>query len=65
MSTDERRALLGGLNWTVFTTVARLAADPSLDLPEVAARLSRIAGFRPLGEMLESHFLKRSEFLRC
>jgi len=65
LSTDERRALLGGLDWTVFTTIARLAADPALALDEVAARLGHIAGFGPLGEMLESHFLKRSEFLRC
>ena len=61
---DERRALLGGLDWTVFTTIARLAADPALGLPEVAARLSQIAGFGPLNALLERHFLKRSEFLR-
>ncbi len=65
LSTDERRALKGSLDWTVFTTVARLAADPSLERAAVAAELERLAGFGPLNAVLESHFLKRSELLRA
>jgi len=65
LSTDERRVLLGSLDWTVFTTIARLTVDPALDREGVAAEVARIAGFAPLKEVLESHFLKRSEFLRC
>jgi hypothetical protein len=65
LSTAERRALVGSLDWSVFTTIARLAADPARDLAGVAAELTRIAGFGPLGRVLESHFLKRSEFLRA
>ncbi len=65
LSPAERRAILGDLDWTVFTTIARTAADPALDLGEAAARLRQVAGFGPLSELLESHFLKRSEFLRC
>ena len=60
----ERRALLGRLDWTVFTTIARLAADPALGPEEIGARLRQMAGFGPLGETLESHFLERSEILR-
>jgi hypothetical protein len=65
LSTDERRALMGPLDWAVFTTIARLAANPALDRNAIAAEVERIAGFAPLNEVLESHFLKRSEFLRC
>ncbi len=64
LSTTERRDLMDSLDWTIFTTIARIAADPALDRAAVAAELEHIAGFAPLKAVLESHFLKRSEFLR-
>ncbi|MBK1704301.1 dynamin family protein [Halochromatium glycolicum] len=65
LSTAERRALKGPLDWAVFTTVARLAADPERDRDAVVGELERMAGFAPLHAVLESHFLKRSELLRA
>ncbi len=61
----ERAALLGEMKWAVFATVARVAADPSLDLEGVARRLQEMAGFGPLWEVLERHFIQRGHILRC
>jgi hypothetical protein len=60
----EREALLGNLDWAVFTTIARVAADPALTPPDVADRLSEIAGFDRLKEVLERHLFKRGRLLR-
>jgi hypothetical protein len=64
ITVDERRALRGDMPWTVFTTIARLAADPDLDAAAIAGRLDELAGFTPLREVLERHFFKRARFLR-
>jgi hypothetical protein len=61
----ERRALLGDMKWGVFTTIARVAADPRLDLEGVVGRLEEITGFEPLWKILNKHFIERSHILRC
>jgi hypothetical protein len=61
----ERRELLGNIKWGVFTTIARVAADPGLDLDGVVERLEEIAGFGPLWEVLTKHFIERGHILRC
>lgn len=60
----QREQMLGQLDWGVFTTIARVAADPALGEAAVVARLEDLAGFAPLREVLERHFFKRSRFLR-
>ncbi len=62
---EERKALLGNMPWTVFTTIARVAADPALDVDAVTQRVNDLAGFDQLKEVLERHFFKRSQILRC
>ncbi len=64
VSVADRVALRGTMPWTVFTTIARLAADPTLDAQGVARQLEDLAGFAPLREVLERHFFKRARFLR-
>jgi hypothetical protein len=61
----ERRELLGNMKWGVFTTIARVAADPKLDLDGVVERLEKITGFEPLWEILNKHFIERGHILRC
>jgi hypothetical protein len=65
LTTTERRQLLGDLPWTVFTTIARIAADPALSGVEVVARLEELSGFGPLTAILQRHFFQRGRFLRC
>jgi hypothetical protein len=65
VSVDDRLALRGTMPWTVFTTIARVAADPAMDGPAVMRHLEDLAGFAPLREVLERHFFKRARFLRC
>ncbi len=62
---DERRELVGGMKWAVFTTIARVASDEALDLDEVAGRLEEITGFGPLWDVLHRHFIERGHVLRC
>ena len=62
---DERRGLLGDMKWGVFTTIARVAADPELSLGEVAKRLEEISGFGPLKKILDKQFIERGHILRC
>jgi hypothetical protein len=61
----ERRELLGDMKWGVFTTIARVAADPGLDLDGVVKRLEETTGFGPLREILNEHFIERGHVLRC
>jgi hypothetical protein len=61
----ERRELLGDMKWGVFTTIARVAADPELDLDGVVERLEETTGFGPLWEVLNKHFIERGHILRC
>jgi hypothetical protein len=65
VSREQRRELLGGLDWTVFTTLARALTDPARTLAAVAGELSVLAGFQPLRAVLERHFFERGELLRC
>lgn len=65
VSVEERRQLLGDMPWTVFTTIARQAADPSLNNCAIVEQLVELAGFAPLRDVLERHFFKRAKFLRC
>lgn len=64
VSAAERRELLGDMPWTVFTTIAQLAADTSLSGPAVVERLDEMAGFTTLREVLERHLFRRARFLR-
>lgn len=61
----ERRELLGDMKWGVFTTIARVAANPKLNLSGVVKRLEEIAGFKPLWGILNKHFIERGHILRC
>lgn len=65
VSREERRELLGGMDWTVFTTLARALADPARTVADVAEEMSVLAGFQPLRTVLEQHFFERGESLRC
>jgi GTPase SAR1 family protein len=62
---DGRRELLGDMKWAVFTTIARVAADTSLNLDGVVKRLEELSGFKPLWAVLNSHFIQRGHILRC
>jgi predicted GTPase len=65
VGTAEREELLGDMPWSVFTTIARLAADPGVSLAALGERLEDLAGFGPLQQVLERHFFRRGTFLRC
>jgi hypothetical protein len=62
---DDRRALRCNMPWTVFTAIARLASDTSLNGQIIVQQLDELAGFVPLRDVLERHFFKRAKFLRC
>ena len=62
---EERRRLLGTTDWTVFTTIVRVAADPTLDQTAVVERLQTMAGFGPLKDLLKRHFFGRGQLLRA
>jgi hypothetical protein len=61
----ERRELLGDMKWGVFVTIARVVADPGLDLDEAVEQLEEIAGFEPLWDVLNRHFIQRGHIVRC
>lgn len=61
---EERRQLRADMPWGVFTMIARLAADPTLNEQQIVQQLEELAGFGPLREVLERHFFKRSRLLR-
>ena len=65
VSTTERASLLDGMPWGVFTTMARIAADPTLDPAAVQRQLQLLSGFGTLKDVLERHFLRRSHVLRA
>jgi len=62
---EERQRLLDDLDtdWMIFSTIARTVA--SVDLDTAVRQLDEIAGFDRLRKVLEQHFLKRGQFLRC
>ena len=65
VSPKERRELRGDMPWTVFTTIARLAADPANSSLHIIQKMEELAGFGPLREVLDRHFFKRARILRC
>ena len=65
VTVEERQRVLGTMDWGVFTTAARLAADPALNEQAILERLDEIAGFGPLHKVLERQFFQRARFLRC
>jgi hypothetical protein len=62
---EERERVLGKMDWGVFATIARLAADPALSEHAIGEQLDELAGFGPLEKVLERHFFQRARFLRC
>jgi hypothetical protein len=65
LPTAVRERLLGGMPWRVFTTVARLAADAALSPAAILEQLDGLCGFAPLQQLLERHFFRRGQQLRC
>lgn len=64
LSSAERKQLRGEMPWKVFTTIASIAADPTLDLSMIVEKLQAIAGFTELHEVLDQHFVRRGGLLR-
>lgn len=65
VTVEERERILGEMDWGVFTTIARLAADSAMNELAIVERLDEVAGFGPLQKVLERHFFQRARFLRC
>jgi hypothetical protein len=66
VSENERRQLLGNMDWAVFTTIAKsIMEDPQVELNAIVEKLDRLTGFQPLREVLDRHFLRRGQLLRC
>lgn len=61
----EREALLGDMPWAVFTTLVREAASSAFDPIATEAAWRSLAGFDRLRELLDRHFIRRAQFLRC
>ncbi len=64
VTVEQRQELLGAMDMGVFTTVARLAADPSLSEQDIIEQLDELAGFGQLEKVLRRHFFQRARFLR-
>lgn len=64
VSPAERKQLRGDILWKAFTTIASIAADPSLDITAIVEKLQATAGFDRLHEVLDRHFIKRGSLLR-
>ncbi|MFM9964374.1 MAG: dynamin family protein [Planctomycetaceae bacterium] len=64
LSPDERRELLGRLDWSVFVTLVRQTCETADDGTSLTAKLRDLSGFEPLKEVLERQFFRRSRFLR-
>lgn len=67
ITSSQRQELLGDMDWTVFTTIAHLAAkiNPVLEMNEIIEHLKDLTGFEQLKEVLDQHFFRRSQILRC
>lgn len=64
LSEDERAALLKlAGDWSVFTTVARLAADPALEEEQIIDRLAEMSGFERLISVLRNQFFERTHII--
>jgi GTPase SAR1 family protein len=64
VSPAERKQVRGEMLWKVFTTIASVAANSSLDLLTIVEELQIIAGFDRLREVLDQHFIRRGSLLR-
>lgn len=64
VSLSERKQIRGAILWKAFTTIASIAADPSLDRIAIVEKLQAIAGFDQLRDALDRHFIKRGSLLR-
>lgn len=64
VSPAERKHIRGDMLWKVFTTIASIAADPSLERTAIVEKLQIIAGFNRLHQVLDQHFVKRGSLLR-
>ena len=64
VSPQERAAVLGKLQWGVFTAIGRIASDPALSVEEVTTKLMEIAGMEPLKQTLQRRFFQRGRMLR-
>ncbi len=62
---ESRKELRGTMEWMVFVTIARVAANPALDANAIERQLKAIGGFDQLKQILEHHIFKRSRILRC
>jgi len=60
----QRSEQRGTIDWAVFTAIARTIIDSDLDVPGLEVELDAIAGFGPLREVLNQHFVARGELLR-
>ena len=65
VSVTDRRELLGSIEWSVFTTIARAAMESNMSTGEVDRHLHDVAGFQPLRDLLELKFFQRGPILRC
>lgn len=65
LSIEQRKELRSNMEWRVFAAIARIAADPDLDLEAIGKQLNAIAGFDLLRDCLEQHIFQRSRLLRC
>jgi GTPase Era involved in 16S rRNA processing len=59
----QRRAKRSGIQWTVFQLIARTLI--SNDQAEALRQLNELAGFENLRKVLETHFVKRAQLLKC
>jgi hypothetical protein len=62
---EERQELLGTMPWAVFTAIATVAVDSTLDIAAVEQLLRQLAGFDALRDVLDRHFLRRGSILRA
>jgi hypothetical protein len=65
LTPDERRALVGGLPWGVFATLARVVNDRALGVGAALEQLNELASLDPLKRTLQENFFQRGRLLRC
>lgn len=63
LTIEERRTLLGDLDWRVFVVIARYLYRNSLE--EAIRLLVDLSGMEQLKEILRKHFFERGRLLRC
>jgi hypothetical protein len=65
VSVAERELLLGDTPWAVFTTLAKTATSMAFDPTKTESEWRSLAGFDRLHELLDRHFIRRAQLLRC